>query len=145
MSYSENLARVVTQQLERFVTLNRHQLVGHVANLDFWLGEARHALSVLDGYESRFRSMKEAQDAYVTLHQTQTWWPTDPDIAGRPSPPVRVPDVDRQTARRELADATYHFLVRCFKETFLDETAFRTACGQLGIGIDPSDLQRARA
>ena len=35
MSFSENMAKVVADQLARFVTLNTHQLAGHMANLEF--------------------------------------------------------------------------------------------------------------
>ncbi len=71
MSFSENMAKVVADQLARFVTLNTHQLAGHVANLDFWVSQARHALEVIDGYEPRFRQLKAAQDQYVAEHRTE--------------------------------------------------------------------------
>ena len=37
MSFSTDVAKLVADQLSRFVTLNPHQLAGQVANLDFWL------------------------------------------------------------------------------------------------------------
>ncbi len=58
--------------MARFVTLNTHQLAGHVANLDFWVSEARHALEVIDGYEPRFRRMKAGQDQHVAERGTFT-------------------------------------------------------------------------
>src|SRR5439155_5157227 len=84
MSFSENLAKVVADQLARFVTLNRHQLAGHVANLDFWVAQARHALEVIDGYQERFRRLKAGQAEYVATHQTTVSSPVDPDIKGPP-------------------------------------------------------------
>jgi hypothetical protein len=51
---------LVTAQLAKFATLNRHQLAGQVANLDFWLAEARHWLDVIDGYRPRFERLKAA-------------------------------------------------------------------------------------
>ena len=48
MSYSTDIAELVAKQISRLTTLNRHQLVGQVANLDFWLGEVQHALAVID-------------------------------------------------------------------------------------------------
>ena len=49
MSFSEDMAKVVSDQSSRFVTLNRHPLAGQVMNLDFWIDQARHSLAVLDG------------------------------------------------------------------------------------------------
>jgi hypothetical protein len=89
MSFSEDMAWVVADQLARFVSLNTHQLAGHVANLDFWVSRARHALEVIDGYEPRFRRLKAGQDRYVAELRTRTFFPSDPDIHGPPDPPRR--------------------------------------------------------
>ncbi len=51
MAYSSDITKILTDQITKFVTLNRHQLAGHVANLDFWTGEVRHCLNVIDGDE----------------------------------------------------------------------------------------------
>ncbi len=50
LSYSTSVAKLIADQLLRFVTINRHQLAGRVGNFDFWLEEVRHALEVIDGY-----------------------------------------------------------------------------------------------
>ena len=60
MSYSTELAKILTNNLTRFATLNVHQLAGHAANLDFWLAEARRCIEIIDGYATRFATMKEA-------------------------------------------------------------------------------------
>src|SRR5262245_28135841 len=70
VSFSTDMAKLVADQLSRFVTLNRHQLAGQVANLDFWLAQVRHALAVIEGYGSRFVRMHAAQEQYVTQHGT---------------------------------------------------------------------------
>ncbi len=57
MSFSTDLAELVTRQLSRLVTLNQHQLAGQVANLGFWLAQVQHALAVIDGYGVRFLRM----------------------------------------------------------------------------------------
>ncbi len=54
MAFSSDLAKLVADQLTRFVTLNRHQLAGQVANLDFWMAQVRNALETIDGYGVRF-------------------------------------------------------------------------------------------
>jgi hypothetical protein len=49
MAYSSDITKTLTLQIRKFVTLNRHQLAGQVANLDFWLAKVRHCLDVIDG------------------------------------------------------------------------------------------------
>lgn len=122
MAYSSDLANLTATQLRRFAALNRHQLAGHAANLDFWLAEARHGLDVLDGYWPRFHRMKAVQ--------------ADDD---RPRP---VPDAELAEARKALGDAAYRFLLRCFHEALIDEPALRRACHGLGIGVEMTDLKR---
>ena len=61
MPYSCDIANLLAGQLEKFVTLNRYQLAGHVPNLEFWLAEVRHCLEVVDGYGPRFECLKAAQ------------------------------------------------------------------------------------
>jgi hypothetical protein len=46
MAYSSDITKTLTLQIRKFVTLNRHQLAGQVANLDFWVGKRlRHGAS----------------------------------------------------------------------------------------------------
>jgi hypothetical protein len=145
MSFSENMAKVVADQLARFVTLKRHQLAGHMANLDFWVAQARHALEVIDGYEERFRRLKSAQDRYVAEHQIQTFWPTDPDIHGPPASPRRVPHGGLREARRSVTEATYRFLVRCCNDGLIPESQLRAVCKSLEIGVETTDIRPRRA
>jgi hypothetical protein len=141
MSFSENMAKVVADQLTRFVTLNNHQLAGHVANLDFWIAQARHALAVIDGYQERFRRLKAGQGEYVAAHQSRLPSPFDPDLTGPPALPRRVPDASLREARRSLVDAMYRFLVRLYRDMLISESQLRALCGDLGIGVDPADLR----
>ena len=141
MSFSENMANVVANQLARFITLNRHQLAGHVANLDFWVAQARHALEVIDGYQERFRRLKAGQAEYVASHGTTLSSPFDPDITGPPDLPRRVPDGGLRDARRAVADATYRFLVRLCNDGLITESRFRDICGSLDIGVEAADLR----
>jgi hypothetical protein len=140
MSYSEHVAKVVADQLERFVTLNRHQLDGHVANLDFWIAEARHALEVIDGYPERFRRQKDRQ----TEQKTKVPSPFDPDVTSLPGPPRRLPDASLRNARRSVVDATYRFLMRLCNDGLIPEARLRSICSDLMIGVDLADLRRAR-
>src|SRR5579883_2221961 len=100
MSFSTKLAKLVADQLARFVTLNRHQLAGQVANLDFWLDQVRHGLAVVDGYGRRFQRLKAAEAKHVAEHHTTAFEFDDPCCTqGRPSPPRRVPDHELKEAR----------------------------------------------
>jgi hypothetical protein len=65
MSYSIEQAGLLARQLERFAMLEEHQLAGHVANLEFWLGEACRLLATIDGYPDRFRRLRDGQQAWV--------------------------------------------------------------------------------
>ena len=78
MAYTTDIAKILTDQLARFVTLNRHQLAGHVPNLDFWLAEVRHCLDVLDGYNTRFNKLRDGQVTHVSEHHTIEYDLEDP-------------------------------------------------------------------
>jgi hypothetical protein len=118
VSFSTDIAKLVADQLSRFVTLNRHQLAGQVANLDFWLAQVRYALAGIDGYGVRFVRMQDAQEHYIARHGAPEFvrgakdniWPT------RPPPPRRVPDRELRQARRALVEAAGRFLERCRSE-----------------------------
>jgi hypothetical protein len=142
MPYPSDLAKLLAAQFGKFVTLNRHQLAGQVANLDFWLSEVGHCLDVLDGYSHCFERLKTAQRRYVAEHHTREFDLRDPYDTGAPAaPPKRVPDSVLQEARRSLSDAAYGFLVRCFRDRMIDEATLRQGCDRLGFSIEPKDLQ----
>lgn len=141
MAYSSDLAILLTAQFTKFTTLNRHQLAGQVANLDFWFDEVRHALLVLDGYGQRFKRLKAAHTKHVREHHTERFALDDPCcIRGSASPPASVPDAELKSTRRALSDATYRFLLRCFRESLIDERRLRDVCETVGISVDAADL-----
>lgn len=144
MLFSEEMAKVVADQLARLVTLNTHQLAGHVANLDFWVSEARHVLEVIDGYEPRFRRMKVGQDQHVAEHGTFTQLLGDPEVRSAPVPPRRVGHATLREARRSVTEATYRFLVRCCNDGLIPESKMRAICDELDIGVEAADLRRGR-
>jgi hypothetical protein len=145
VSFSTDIAELVTDQFSRFVTLNRHQLAGHVANLDFWTAQVRHCLQVLDGYGKRFRLMKAAQEKHVAEHHTIEFDLDDPCCTqGNPGPPRKVFDSELKKARVALSEATHRFLIRCYTAGLIDQLLFRKACEDSGIGFDETDLERVR-
>lgn len=147
MSYVTDVANLLTDQLARFITLNRHQLVGHVANLDFWLDEVKHALAVMDDYKPRFERLQAAQQEYMDRHWTFVYDLEGGDLDDQPrkwasKPLKRVSHQELQEARRSLCDTAYRLLVRCYDDEFVDEARFREACRLLDIGVDAADLRR---
>lgn len=149
MSYSTDIAKTLTETLARFATLNPHQLAGHVANLEFWLSEARHCIGVIDGYGKRFDAMTAGQKNYVAENHTLEYRNICGDFdcsicaEGRtPTLPHRVPHGALKNSLQALRDAAYHFLVRCYEAGFIDETSLREAADSIGTGIDLSDLKR---
>jgi hypothetical protein len=142
MAFSSDMAKLVADQLSRFVTLNRHQLAGQAANLDFWLAQVRNSLEVIDGYGKRFQRLKAAQARHVTEHHTTEFSLHDPrHTQAGPPPPRKAPESELREARQALCDAARRFLVRCHKEGFIAESALREACDSLGIGVDAAELR----
>lgn len=127
MSYSTDMAKLVAEQLSRFVTLNRHQLAGQVENLDFWLAEVRHALGVIDNYGVRFVRMASAEVQYVVAHGTEVHPRGDGLFPSFPPPPRRVPDRELRIARRALLEATTRFLERCRAEGLVADAVVSAA------------------
>ena len=134
MAFASDLANLVASQLTRLVTLNRHQLAGHVANLEFWLGQVRNGLEVIDGYEDRFHRMRDGQAKYAHEHNTVEFDFSDPrDTEVAPATPRKVPDNELRDARRALIDAAQRFLKRCEKEGMLSESESRRAEQVIGL------------
>jgi hypothetical protein len=146
--YSIDQSNAVAVQLEKFTTSFAHHLVGHVANLEFWLDEVVHSIGVLDDYGKRFVRMRDAQIEWVRAHGTR--------IDGycqicrgkcefgpfTPSPPRRVASQEIEAARRRLKDAAYQFLLRCFRAGHLDQAALSSCCARVGTSLEPIDLDR---
>ena len=147
MAYSIDQASAVATQLEKFATSYAHHLVGQFANMQFWLDEANHALKVIDDYSRRFDLMREAQRTWIKAHGTVVSG-FCPHCGGKcefdprtPEPPTRLPSREMDEARRRLKDASYHFLLRCYRTGLLDEAALKTGCAYVGTSIDPADLK----
>lgn len=147
MSYTTDIAATLTAQLAKFMTLNRHQLAGQVANLDFWVNEVRHVLAVIDGYPDRFDHMTRAQQAYVAEHDVrEIVHPRFSDTIDWKSPEKtrRVPHGPMQEARTQLCDTFYRLLVHVFRAGFINESTVRRTSQSLGIGVESRDLKNQR-
>lgn len=145
MAYSTEISATLTATLARFTTLNRHQLAGHVANLDFWLSEVQHCTAVLNGYYRRFEAMKSAQVKHTQERHTIEYSLDDPCCTGAPaSPPKTIPNTELELARRVLLDAAYQFLLRCYKCDFINADRLRSAADAIGTSIDVAELPQKR-
>lgn len=71
MTYSIKQAEIIADQLERLATQNTYQLAGQVANIDFWIAEAVHAVRTIDDYPARFQRLRDAQVGWVEEHGTK--------------------------------------------------------------------------
>lgn len=143
MSFSTDMAQLVSDQLSRFVTLNRHQLAGQLANLDFWMAQVRHALETIDGYGVRFVRMQAAQGKHVNAYGTTEFAP-EPHYGTthKPTPPHRVPDRELQKARKALIDAAYRFLTRCRKEGLISLAQIAMAREIIGVESNGEPLAK---
>lgn len=102
-------------------------LVGHAAQLDFWVGEVEHCLQVLDGYEERFRAMLACQQRYEI--------DIDP-LMFRPVPrPGHVPEPHRNHVRSELCRAFAAFAIACHRRVSTPADLLREHCARLGITV----------
>jgi hypothetical protein len=131
VSFSTEMAKLVADQLSRFVTLNPHQLAGQVENLDFWLGEVRHALAVIDGYGVRFVRLHAAQERYVAANNVTASEVGPAGVSERPPPAVRrIPDRELRQARRVLVEAATRFLERCQTEGLVADAVVSDALAE---------------
>lgn len=142
MAFTTDMANLVAGQLSRFITLNRHQLAGQVANLDFWIAQVCNAQEAIDGYSARFERLKASQRRYVADHETVAFDLRETSMRGRAEPPRRVADSELQQARRSLREAAYRFLIRCCNEGMVPESELRVICKSLDISMETSDLRR---
>lgn len=147
-AYSTDRADRVAAELERFANAYDYMVAGQVANLDFWLLEVEQALAAIDGYNSRFRRLADAQHDWISRHHVVvgTYCPQcggrcefDDGLKG-PRPPRRVPSHEFEASRRRVRDAAYNFLVRAHRIGALDGPTLREASERLDLSIDPGDL-----
>lgn len=146
MSYSIQKATLIADQLQRLATQNTHQLAGQVANLDFWLAEAVHAIATIDQYPERFQRLRVAQVGWAKAHGTRVsgycahcgggceFGPQVPD------PPRRIPAEDLAAARAAVRQTGRLYLLRLYRAQLIDESAVRRACDDLGAPLESEDL-----
>lgn len=147
MIYTIERANLISEQLRRFTTSYAHHVAGQFANIDFWLHEVQEAIKTIDEYNKRFNKMRDEQKKWVSSHETVVYGYC-PICQGKcelsdghPSPLVRTPDNELKTARKNLVDSTYCFLLRCYRMKLLNKDLLEIKCEEIGTSIDPSDLK----
>ena len=148
MIYTIEKANLVSKQLRRFTSGYSHHVAGQFTNIDFWMSEVKEAIKIIDEYHQRFDKMRDEQSQWIYSHGTRVYGYC-PACGGKcefdngtPSPPRKVNKDDLKEARKELVDATYFFLARCFRMKLLDKNALQLKCDEIGTGIDPQDLEK---
>ena len=112
MSYIENICAPIVATLERTTTLPTHHFAGHAANIDFWMAEIQHCLSVIDGYPQRFERMKKAQQA-----QGESSGINEKNIQRG------FKEHERKELRLRVQKTGQRFLERCYNEQMIDFNA----------------------
>lgn len=119
MSYIENICQALIDTLGHTAGLHVHQLAGHVANLEFWMDEVRHALGAIDGYEERFSRMSSAQQGFLAVADNEAARVERSEGYEKPLG-VGVRPATRVRLRRELVAAAERLLDRCLTERLIN-------------------------
>lgn len=148
MIYSAEKENLISEQLKKFTSGYTHHVVGHFANIDFWINEAKEALNVINDHKHRFDSMYNAQKKWIEEHQpvVHEYCPMCGGKCefsdGKPTLPEFKHKRVLADAKKDLADAAYFFLVRCFRIGLLTKEALKEKCDLIETSIDPNDLKK---
>lgn len=124
MPYVQDIIEPLIKTLDHTAGLPVHQLAGHVANLEFWVGEVDHAFQVIDGYPKRFKNLRQGERRYAETHPV--WYG-----AARVGPSTR--DDELTVLRRELTESITRVLNRCLKEGLLSGSEIETFARRLSL------------
>jgi hypothetical protein len=150
MAYTLEIADAVIRTVGKFRTLNAYQLAGHVANLDFWADEVRHALAVIDGYSRRDSVRKKSERTHIGSHMTRRFTAQEKSLynefedaeslsSARPDD-YRIDANEIKAKRQQVADALYRFLKRCHKEDLLSGVKAKECLTSCELAWEPGDF-----
>lgn len=152
MAYTIDIADKVSTTVGKFASLNPHQLSGHLANLDFWVGEIKHALAVLDGYSRRQSNLESGQQAHINRHDTRRFskdqkqanneypWDEGEQVPRAEPDRFRLDKNQLKTKRQEVSDSLYFFLKRCYAERLIEGEKAKACLKECGLGWEPGDF-----
>ncbi|RYE38757.1 MAG: hypothetical protein EOP21_11685 [Hyphomicrobiales bacterium] len=137
MPYVDDITEPLIVTLTQTGGLPARQLAGHAANLEFWVGEVKHAIDVIDGYGERFKKLIDgeriaAERIGPLFHPFRTQRPVRPGIG----------DHELKELRRRLTDSAHHVLGRCYREGFVSETEIKEYGERLDL--DTRELKRKK-
>lgn len=121
--YMQQLCEALIRVFDRCTQLDRRRLAGYVQDIDFWIAQVQHRLSIIDGYVERRRRMIDGTKAVYT-----------DDIQGSPSRDVDLvsPNVIDTSAnwdelqaeaialRKAVLESTKRFVMHCLDEKLID-------------------------
>ncbi len=151
MIYTIERAKLITEQLRKFVDSYAYMVAGQFANIDFWIDETLNSISAIDQHNVRFEKMCEAQKEWIEEKNVRV-----PDYCyicngicelseqhyKKPELPKQRAKNEKKEARKELVNSAYYFLVRCFKIGLLNEEELKGYCNQIGTSVDLDDLKK---
>lgn len=150
MNYGIDRALLLAEQLRQLATRQAYQLAGHHANLSFWLAEVEQAIATIDGYQDRFRRLRDAQVEWVRQHGIRVdvfcehcggaceFGPQPPPL------PIRTASEDLEVARAGVRDAFARLLLRFHRLRLLDDAEVRALALRVKAPFDERDLRPAR-
>lgn len=144
MIYTFEKSDLITKQLRKFTTAYTHHVVGQYANIDFWINEVVTSLKAIDEHKKRFDKLYTAQkewteDHGTVIHEYCSICNGRCEFSnGKPRLPVYKHE---KGLRKELVDAAYFFLLRCFRIGLLTKEELKQKCDTVGTSIDPNDLE----
>lgn len=147
MIYTFEKSDLITKQLKKFTTAYTHHVVGQYANIDFWINEIVASLKAIDEHKNRFNKLYTAQknwieDHGIVIHEFCPICNGKCEFStGKPRLPVLQFKSERNDFRKELVDAAYFFLLRCFRIGLLTREELKQKCDTIGTSIDPNDLK----
>lgn len=144
MAYTTEITDILTKQLEKLSHLNRHQLAGHVPNIDFWARQVGNCMDAIDGYKVRAHKMKQAQlrAASSPVDQVVEYVLDEPAItlpAGRVVPGIQSDEL--RVAREELVKAWRRLLARLHKEHLKLDCTLAELENVTGVPVLGEDLR----
>ncbi|MEM6684343.1 MAG: hypothetical protein AAF617_00995 [Bacteroidota bacterium] len=151
MIYTLEKAILITAQLRKFTHSYDYMLAGQFANIDFWINEVVVAIKAIDEHNARFNKMYDAQRSWIETYDTRVpdYCPICNGICElstehyvHPELPKRRSNMEKKETRKELVDAAYFFLIRCFKTGLIDTEKLTDFCDTIETGIDPYDLKK---
>ena len=129
MQYGEDITEPLISTLTYTGCLPAQKLAGHAANLEFWVGEVKHAFDVIDGYGERFDNLRRIGPEYHPFRNEKRIGPG-------------ISDHELKELSRRLTDSVYLLLSRCYKEDLVSERELEEYGARLDL--DSHELKRKK-